>query len=88
MSASMLMATVYDGEPMKKDEAQKVEYIVPPESDLMALAYAVCQKLADTNPDYLRPDIRGGFAKFLTVLIRLQVQGLNRQSNPSLSKIS
>jgi hypothetical protein len=45
---------------MKKDDALKVEYIVPPESDLLALAYAVCQNLADTNPNYLRAHLKRG----------------------------
>ncbi len=73
---------------MKNNRLSAVEYISPPERELTKLAYAVCQRLAETEPEYQKQTIRNGFAKFLTVVIRIQVQQLNRNTTESVTKVS
>ncbi len=73
---------------MKNNKFAAIEYISPPESELTKLAYAVCQRLAETEPEYQKQTVRSGFAKFLTVVIRIQVQQLNRTTRESVTKVS
>jgi hypothetical protein len=73
---------------MKNKKLLAVEYLSPPESELTKLAYSVCQRLAETEPEYQKQVIRSGFAKFLTVVIRIQVQQLNRAATESVTKVS
>jgi hypothetical protein len=63
----------------------KVEYVALPEEHIDVLAYAVCQHMAETKPQFARSEIRNGFARFLKVMIRIQVQQLNRDSEQEQS---